>query len=248
MTNEQQSTWTVDRRGSTAVLTFRRPPRNLMSFLTMGELYDKLDPLTRDETVSVVMLTGGVPGYFVAHADVDDLSRFSQGQPAQGDPESWRKTLALLEAMPQPVVAAIHGQAWGGGCEIAMACTLRIASQSSHFSQPEIKAGIIPGGGGTQRMPRLLGPGRAAELILSGRVIKAEEAKAIGLIDAVLPDEKFLEHAHEWVGPIASRPRPALVAAKRAIIDGLRLPLNEGLQLEKRLFSKLEFTPPRAES
>jgi enoyl-CoA hydratase/carnithine racemase len=247
MTNADASTWTIDRRGATAVLTFHRPPRNIMSFLTMGELYECLVRLAQDETVAVVMLTSGVPGYFVAHADLDDLFRLTHGQPAQGDPEIWRKTLALLEAMPQPVVAAIDGQAWGGGCELAMACTVRAASQSSHFSQPEITAGIIPGGGGTQRLPRLVGAGRAAELILSGRVIKAEEAKAIGWIDAVLPDEKFLDHAHAWVGTIATRARPALVAAKRAILDGLRLSLNEGLDLESRLFSGLKFVPSRVE-
>jgi enoyl-CoA hydratase len=228
--------WAVQQHGAVAVATFARPPRNFMSFAAMGELGETLEQLAGRDDVSVVVLTGGLPGYFVAHADLDDLGRLAQGQPTEGDPRSWGRTLALIETMPQPVVAAINGQAWGGGCELALACTMRVAAKSAHLAQPEVNVGIIPGAGGTQRMARLLGPGRAADLILSGRVVTADEAERIGLVEAVLPDKHFVDHVLEWVAPMAAKPRKALAAAKQAIVQGLRAPFDEGLRIEGRLF------------
>src|SRR3954464_10915344 len=104
-----------------------------MSMAAMGELESLLQEVAADETITVVVLTGGVPGYFVAHADLDDLSALGRGEPVEGDPGSWGRVCALLESMPQPTVAAINGQAWGGGCEISLACTLRVAAQSAHL-------------------------------------------------------------------------------------------------------------------
>lgn len=207
-----------------------------MSFAAMGELETTLGALAERDDVNVVVLTGGVPGYFVAHADLEDLSRLGRGEPVEGDPGSWGRTFALIEAMPQPVIAAINGQAWGGGCELSLACTMRVAAESAHLGQPEVNVGIIPGAGGTQRLPRLIGAGRAAELILSGRIVAADEALRIGLVEAVLPDERFIEGVVEWAEPVATKPRHAVVAAKRAVVDGLRLPFEEGLRLEGRLF------------
>jgi len=235
--------WTVERRGPVAIATFRRPPRNLMSMAAMSELEARVTELAADPGLSVLVLTGGLAGTFVAHADTEDLARLGRGEPVEGDPGSWGRTLALLESMDAPVVAAVNGQAWGGGCELALACTLRVAAQSAHFGQPEVAVGIIPGAGGTQRLPRLVGAGRAAELVLSARIISAEEALGIGLVEAVLPDEDFLERALAWLQPIASKPRRALVAAKRAIVQGLRMPLDEGLRLEGRLFVECQASP-----
>ena len=232
--------WSVERHDRIAVATFTRPPRNFMSFAAMGELENTLTELAQDQSVTVVVLTGGVAGYFVAHADLDDLQRIGRGEPVEGDPGSWGRTLTLIEAMPQPVVAAIDGQAWGGGCELALACTMRVASTAAHLGQPEVNVGIIPGAGGTQRLPRLIGAGRAADLILSGRIVDAGEALALGLVNAVLPVEGFLDHALEWAGQVAQRPRSAVVAAKRAIVEGLRLPFDEGLRLEGSLFIQLQ--------
>jgi len=228
--------WTVERRGPVAVATFDRPPRNFMSFAAMGELEQLVVAVAQDPDVRVLVLTGGVPGYFVAHADLDDLARLGRSEPVEGDALSWSRTFDLLARMPQPVVAAVNGQAWGGGCELAMACTLRVAAASAHLAQPEVSVGIIPGAGGTQRLPRLVGPGRAAELILSGRVVAADEALRIGLVEAVLPDEGFVDAAVEWVQPIAAKPRQAVAAAKRAMVEGNELPLGEGLVVEGRLF------------
>ena len=191
----------------------------------------------------VLVLTGGVPGFFVAHADVEDLAKLGAGQPVEGDPGSWRRAFALLEAMPQPVVAAVGGQAWGGGSELCWACTTRVASASASFGQPEVLVGIIPGAGGTQRLPRLIGPGRAAELILSGRVVAADEALRLGMVEAVLPDDGFVDAAVEWAGRLAAPPRPAVVAAKRAIVDGLRLSLDDGLRREAELFLACQTRP-----
>ena len=231
------NTWTETRHGRVAVLTFARPPRNWMNVRSMAELVGHLQRLSDlGDQVTVVMLTGGVDGYFIAHADLDDLAKIAKGEDVGGDLGAWTQALDLLETMPQPTVAAIDGQAWGGGCETALACTMRIGSERAHLGQPEVLVGIIPGAGGTQRLPRLVGSAVGAELCLSGRVIKAEEALRIGLLNAVLPAEKFIEAAVEWCDRIALNPAPAVFAAKRAVVQGFRMSLREGLRLEGRLF------------
>jgi enoyl-CoA hydratase/carnithine racemase len=229
--------WTLEAHAKVAVLTFTRPPRNLMSMLAMTELVGLLEEISqRSDEFTVVMLTGGVDGFFIAHADLDDLALIAKGEMPPGDPRSWGVALHLLEAMPQPTVAAIDGQAWGGGCETSLACTMRIGSERAHLGQPEVAIGIIPGGGGTQRLPRLVGSAIGAELCLSGRIVDAPEAKRIGLLNEVLPTEGFVDHAIEWCQRIARHPASAVFAAKKAVVEGLRLPLDDGLRLEVGLF------------
>ncbi len=237
------TTWELEQHGTVALATFTRPPRNLMSMAAMGELEALVATVAANDAISVLVLTGGLPGYFVAHADLEDLIAIGRGEPVDGDPGSWARTFELLASIPQPVVAAVNGQAWGGGCELALACTMRVAAASAHFSQPEVTVGIIPGAGGTQRLPRVVGPGRAAELVLSGRVVDAAEALRIGLVEAVLPDDEFVQHALDWARPMADKPRHALVAAKRALVDGAELPLAEGLRVEGRLFVECQVRP-----
>jgi enoyl-CoA hydratase len=233
-------TWSESRHGRVAVLTFRRPPRNWMSVRSMTELVAHLTRLAEaTDEVTVVMLTGGVDGYFIAHADLDDLAKLSRGEDVGGDLSSWVRALDLLETMPQPTVAAIDGQAWGGGCETALACTLRVGSDRAHLGQPEVSVGIIPGAGGTQRLPRLVGSALGAELCLSGRILQADEAHRIGLLNEVLPAEGFEAAAIAWCERIARNPAAAVFAAKRAVVQGLRLSLAEGLSLEGRLFTEL---------
>jgi enoyl-CoA hydratase/carnithine racemase len=232
--------WSAARHGRIAVLTFARPPRNWMDVRSMAELVGHLERLAgAPQDASVVMLTGGVDGYFIAHADLDDLARIARGEDVGADPGAWSRALALLEEMPQPTVAAIDGQAWGGGCETALACTMRIGSDRAHLRQPEVSVGIIPGAGGTQRLPRLVGAAIGAELCLSGRVIDADEAHRIGLLNAVLPTQGFRDAALEWCERIARHPAPAVLAAKRAIVGGLRGSLAQGLALEARLFAEV---------
>ncbi len=234
------SSWYLDIRDRVAVLTFARPPANWMDLASMTELADHLDALAeRTDEVTVVMLTGGVDGYFIAHADLDDLARIASGAMPPGDPRAWSRALGRLESMPQPTVAAIDGQAWGGGCETALACTMRVASPRAHLGQPEVAVGIIPGAGGTQRLPRLVGSAIGAELCLSGRIVDATEAQRIGLVNDVLGDEPFVEAARTWCGRIARHSPGAVFAAKRAVVEGLALPLGEGLALEGRAFLEI---------
>jgi enoyl-CoA hydratase/carnithine racemase len=148
----------------------------------------------------------------------------------------WLWTLRRIETIPQPVVAAIDGPAWGGGCELSLACTLRIGSPRAEFCQMEILRGAVPGAGASQRLPRLIGAGRAAEMILTGRPVGAEEAKAIGLLNALFDDSDFQAAALDWARELARRRRPALVAAKQALNEGRDLPLLEGLKHEQELF------------
>lgn len=235
--------WTESRHGSEgriAVLTFARPPSNWMNVRSMVELEGHLERLAGlGDEVSVVMLTGGIDGYFIAHADLDDLAKLAKGEDVGGDLGAWTRALQWLESMPQPTVAAIDGQAWGGGCETALACTMRVGSERAHLGQPEVAVGIIPGAGGTQRLPRLVGGAVGAELCMSGRVIQADEALRIGLLNAVLPEAGFVDAAVGWCDAIARNSPAAVFAAKRAVVEGLRLPLDEGLRLEGRLFFEL---------
>jgi enoyl-CoA hydratase len=233
------ATWTRTQLDHLAVLTFDRPPKNWMNLASMTELADLLDDLAEDQDTTVVMLTGGVDGYFIAHADLDDLTLTAKGEVPEGDPEAWRRALSSLETMPQPTVAAIDGQAWGGGCEISLACTMRIGSERTHMSLPEVSLGIIPGAGGTQRLPRLVGAAKGAELALSGRRVFAPEAHQIGLLNGVLPTEGFQDAAIVWCQRITRWPRAAVLSAKRAVTEGLSMPLSDGLRHEFRLFREL---------
>lgn len=233
-------TWELAVADGIAVLTFVRPPANWMDLASMTELAEQLEGLAaRPDEVRVVVLTGGVDGYFIAHADLDDLALLASGGRPEGDPRAWSRALALLGGMPQPTVAAIDGQAWGGGCETALACDLRLVSERAHLAQPEVNVGIIPGAGGTQRLPRLVGRAVAIELVTTGRRVFAEEALRVGLANAVLPTEGFLDHVRGWCGRIARNPAAAVFAAKAAVVEGAELPLDEALALEARTFARL---------
>ena len=245
--------WDVRNEGAVAVATFGRPPRNLMSMAAMTELEGVLTALADDESVNVVVLASSTPGYFVAHADLDDLIALGSGQEVVGDPGSWGRTLPLMESMRQPVIAAIAGQAWGGGNELAMAATIRLASESAHFGQPEISVGIIPGAGGTQRLSRLVGVGRAAELVLTGDIIDAHEALRIGLVNKVLPDNgpddtAFDDAVLAYAQAIAAKSPMAAKAGKKAVLEGAKLSLEDGLELESQLFFECQTQPDTLET
>jgi enoyl-CoA hydratase/carnithine racemase len=235
--------WSVERHDAVAVVTLTRPPENLLGFALLAQLDALLDALSTDPAVSVVVLTGGVPGYFVGHADIGDVRSLIAGEPGAGVPDHWALALERLSAIDQPVIAAVNGQAWGGGCELALAAQMRVAHEAAHFRFIEVARGAIPGAGGTQRLPRLVGPSRAARMILSGEVVPATDALNMGLVDAVLPAEDFLAGVLAWAEPIARQPRHTLAAAKRALVDGARLPLADGLAYEQRLFRSVMRSP-----
>jgi enoyl-CoA hydratase/carnithine racemase len=232
--------WSIERTNGLAVLDFSRPPRNMMSFAAMEELLEALVRLEGDPAVDVIVLTSSTSGYFVAHGDLDDLVAIGQGRQPSGDVRIWGHTLATLERIPQPVIAAVNGQAWGGGCEIALACAVRLASEAAHFAQPEIDLGIIPGAGGTTRLARHVGLGRATEMILTGRRVDAAEALAIGLVQAVLPADDFRGHVLTWASRLADKSGPALRAAKESVLFGAHHSQRDALKNEARLFLDLQ--------
>lgn len=227
--------WQIERLAEIAVISFLRPPRNFMSFAALGELADCLQQVRDDPQMRVIVLASRLDGYFVAHADLDDLDKAGKGEPVEGDRSAWRTVPSLIESMPQPVIAAIDGQAWGGGTELSLACTLRVASPRGSFGLPEIAVALIPGAGGTQRLPRIVGEGRALEIILSGRKIDAHEALAIGLISAIIPRENFLEGVCGWARRISKHHGPALTAAKRTVTEGSRMVFDAGLNFEREM-------------
>jgi enoyl-CoA hydratase len=234
------STWTCELDGQVGLLTFTRPDDNYMDFASMIELGDQLEALAvRSDEIKVIVLTGGLDDFFIHHADLDDLVRAGEGNASDEEIGSWGRALRLLEEIPQPTVAAIDGLASGGGNEIALTCTLRIASERARLEQPEVTVGIIPGGGGSVRLPRLIGTGMAAEVLMTGRAFSADEARACGWVNAVLPTDDFASSAVSWAQLMARNPATALYAAKRSIVDGSKLPIVDALALEQRLFNDL---------
>lgn len=229
--------WHAERHGAVLVLTYTRPPENVIGFADLAELDEALARWADDDRTHVIVLTGGLPGYFIAHADLADVSALTHGTAAGPyGPQAWDQALRRIAAIPQPVIAAVNGQAWGGGLELALGCLMRVASQPAHFRFPEVAAGAIPGAGGTQRLPRLIGLPQAARFILGGGLVTAHQALPLGLVDAVLPERGFLDAALEWAAPLAAQPRHSLFAAKRALVSGTQLPLDQGLALEQDIF------------
>ena len=214
-----------------AVVRLRRPPLNALSRALLEELADAARGLTKDLPGAVV-LTGGDRA-FAAGADVSEF----------GGPDEVRQTgmafhaaLDAIAAIPRATIAAIRGYALGGGCELAMTCDLRVAATDAKLGQPEILLGIIPGAGGTQRLTRLVGPARAKDLVLTGRQVGADEALQIGLVDRVVPPDEVLTTACALAAELAQGALVAQALAKRAVDEGLDLPLAQALDLEQELF------------
>jgi enoyl-CoA hydratase/carnithine racemase len=221
-----------------------REPDNIVGFSDLAALAGALRTAADDQSSRVIVLTGGIHGYFAAHADLADVQHLRNGSdPGEHGPEAWGQAMALISSIPQPVVAAVNGQAWGGGFELALACQMRVAASSAHLRFVEVAHGAIPGAGGTQRLPRLIGLARASRLVLAGDRLAADEALALGVVDAVLPDDGFLTHVLAWVEPIAAAPRHSLAAAKRALVEGFAMPLSDGLALEQHLFREVLRSP-----
>src|SRR3954451_9548009 len=229
-------------RDGIAFVTINRPDKlNALNDLVMLELADVAERIATEAAIKGAILTGAGPKSFVAGADIGDLSK--QG-PFDGKARALRGqgVLRRLETCGKPVIAAINGFALGGGCELAMACHLRIASETAKFGQPEVKLGIGPGYGGTVRLPRLVGRGRALELLLTGQMIDAQEALRIGLVNRVVPAERLLEESAQLLTAILANGPLAIRACLEAVDTGLDLGLDQALLLEANLFGLLSGT------
>ncbi len=224
--------------GGVALLTFNRPDKmNALNGQVRCALFGALDELRKDDDVRVVVLTGAGEKAFIAGADIGE---FKDAAPTEQYQSMQAGNIYIaMEQFPKPVIAMINGFCLGGGCELSMACDIRIASDKARLGQPEINLGLIPGGGGTQRLPRLVGEGQANRLIMTGEIIKADRALAIGLVDEVVPADELREKTLEMARTIASKSPIALKAAKESILASRRMPLDEGLKFERAWFSLL---------
>lgn len=220
----------IERYGSVALVRLDRPKVNALSTELLRQLESVVVSLVADPPGAVVLWGG--ERVFAAGADINELA---SGTAVGG---AFRAALDALAGLPRLTIAAINGVALGGGCELALACDIRIAATNTRLGQPEVLLGIIPGGGATQRLARLIGPARAKELILSGRQVGAEEALAIGLVQRVVEPEAVLDTALALAGEVAVGAVAAQAMAKRAIDEGLDRSLDEGLDLEQRLFAE----------
>jgi enoyl-CoA hydratase len=229
-------TMQVERDGAVAVVTIdRRSVLNALDRATIDGLRRVLLDVKRDESVRVVILTGAGEKAFVAGADIQELQRLSPNE-AEAYALAGQHVFDLVEHLGKPVIAAVNGFALGGGCELAMACTLRLASDTARFGQPEVKLGVIPGFAGTQRLPRLVGKGRALDLLLTGRMIDAQEALAIGLVNRVVPAADLMAKARELALALAALAPAAMRSIIEAVNRGLEMAFPEAAFLEAALF------------
>lgn len=224
-----------EREGRVAILTINRPDKlNALNEQVRQELLAALAAIEKDDAVGVVVITGAGEKAYIAGADISEFAGrtpFDQRH-AMRSP----RVFDIMASFPKPVIAMINGFCLGGGCELSMACDIRIASEKARFGQPEINLGLIPGGGGTQRMPRVVGMGNAMRLILSGDMIPAAEAKEIGLVDLVYPPEELRARTLELAARIASKSPLTLKVAKEAMRASEKLPIEDGLSYERDLF------------
>ncbi len=225
-----------ERRDRVALITINRPEkRNALNIQTRQEGAAVLEELREDEEVRVVVFTGAGDKAFIAGADIAEFA----GRTAitQRDVMTARSLFTAIDTFPKPVIAMVNGYCLGGGCELALACDLRIASDTAVFGQPEINLGIIPGGGGTQRLTRLIGEGKAMEMILTGDSVDAQTALALGLVNMVVPFAELEAKTMELANRIAEKSPVALRLAKEAVKTASRSNLDEGLRREVDLFA-----------
>ena len=222
--------------GHVATLTINRPDKlNALNIETRGRMVQELDELAKNDDVRVVVITGAGDKAFVAGADISEFEGRSPVDQYRVMTDS--SVFLAVDRFPKPTIAAINGFCLGGGCELAMACDIRIASEKAKLGQPEINLGLLPGGGGTQRLPRLVGMGAALKLLYTGDFIRADEALRIGLVDEVVPAGDVAARAKELAEAIAAKSPVALRLIKQAVRTSMRTPLDEGLRQEVSLFA-----------
>jgi enoyl-CoA hydratase/carnithine racemase len=240
--------WNVERFGAIERWTILgEARRNSLSVALLRELLEHEARAASDRTLRAVILTGAGAKAFCAGADLKERARMDEGAVA-GFHKAIRAAFDGLEALPQPVIAAINGVALGGGLELALACDLRVAADSAELALPEVGLGIIPGAGGTQRLPRVVGVARAKELILTARRVTAPEALAMGLVGQVVPIDQLANASMMLAERVARNAPISLRQAKRAIDRGLSLPMGEALDLENKLYQACIPTADRQEA
>jgi len=226
-----------DKHDQIATVTINRPEKlNALNMAVMGELRDAFTAIKDDAEVRVALLTGAGEKAFVAGADIAELDKNNPVE-AKAYTHKGQAVLDLIENLGKPVIACINGYALGGGCELALACTFRIASENAKLGQPEVKLGIIAGYGGSQRLPRLVGKGPALQILLTGEQISAQEALRIGLVNEVVPLAQLLSRGEEIAKKIIANAPLAVQYTLEAVNKGMEMPLAEGLFLEATLFS-----------
>jgi enoyl-CoA hydratase len=229
------TTLEVEVLDAVAVITINRPEkRNALNAVVRAELLEALAELRLDADVRVVVLTGAGDRAFVAGADVGEFAARTAEE--QREVMSEGSVFEELASFPKPTIAMVNGYAFGGGCELALACDLRIAAHSAKLGQPEVKLGLIPGGGATQRLPRLVGPGQALRLILTGEPVSAEEALRIGMVELIFDDGELRERTLELARGLANYSPVAMRLAKQAVGAAAGAPMGEGLREERDLF------------
>src|ERR1039458_3218527 len=227
----------VEADQAVATIWLERPPMNALNAQVQEEIAAAAAQVSDDPAIRAVVIYGG-PKVFAAGADIKEMSGASCSQIAVTT-RRLQDAFTAVAKIPKPVVAAITGYALGGGLELALCADFRIAGESARLGQPEILLGVIPGAGGTQRLPRLIGPARAKDIVYTGRFVGAQEALTIGLVDKVDPDADVYQAARDLVGRYATGPAAALRAAKQAIDEGLEVNLDTGLEIERLHFAGL---------
>ena len=240
-------TVTYEKKNAIAYVTLNRPKvLNALNHRTWEDLKTVFEDARADAVVQGVILTGAGDKAFIAGADISELANVSAVQ-AEASSSFGQDVLNLIENLGKPVIAAINGFALGGGCETAMACTIRIAAEHARFGQPEVKLGLLPGGGGTQRLPRLVGKGRALQLILTGDMITAAEAYRIGLVNEVVPAANLITRAEAILTQIFANAPIGVRYSLEAVNRGLESSLDEGLRLEASYFGLCAGTDDKKE-
>src|SRR6266853_749065 len=236
-----------EKKGAIAYVTLNRPKvLNALNGKTWDDLRAAFEKARNDGEVRGAILTGAGDKAFIAGADISELAHLSAVE-AKASSSYGQAVLDLIENLGKPVIAAVNGFALGGGCETAMACTIRIAAEHARFGQPEVKLGIPPGAGGTQRLPRLVGKGRALQLILTGEIIAAQEAWRIGLVNEVVPAANLISRAEAILKQIFSNAPVAIRYSLEAVTKGLETSLDEGLALEASFFGLCAGTEDKKE-
>jgi len=230
-----------------ATVTLNRPDKlNALNRDTMGELADAFSHVRDDAAIRGLIVTGAGEKAFVAGADIKELAVLSPLE-AQALSQRGQAIFRTLETMQKPSVAAVNGFALGGGLELAMSCTMRIASPGAKFGQPEVKLGIVPGYGGTQRLPRLVGRGRALDILISGEMIDSTEAHRIGLVNYIVPQDELLAFSRVWLHKVLANGPQAVALTMQAVDIGLDCGLDQGLEFEAAAFGLTAATEDRRE-